>query len=161
MKLYKNLPVKICLKVYIEMLPCSSVLCPSLILTSGMLSYSDPTLGENTVATHTCNDGFSLTTDVSTRTCIYGVGSYVSPWSGSPLMCAGMPWILLTHTVTTIILIISQRAPVQTSLLYWMEWLTTALNQIMATDELVQWPFTSATLDTTLLKVYTEHIRRI
>ena len=71
----------------IEML-CSPVLCPSLTLTNGMISYSDPTLGRDTVATHTCVAGSALTTDLSTRTC--GVTRRVGVWSGSPLVCAGM-----------------------------------------------------------------------
>ncbi len=68
---------------------CSPVVCPSLpSLINGIISYSDPTLGENTVATHTCEAGSALTTDLSTRTC--GVTSNVGDWSGSPLVCAGM-----------------------------------------------------------------------
>ena len=54
----------------------------------GMISYSDPTLGRDTVATHTCEAGYALTTDLSTRTC--GVTSGVGVWSGSDLVCAGM-----------------------------------------------------------------------
>ncbi len=54
----------------------------------GVISYSDPTLGRDTVATHTCEAGSALTTDLSTRTC--GVTSNVGDWSGSPLVCAGM-----------------------------------------------------------------------
>ncbi len=54
----------------------------------GMISYSDPTLGRDTVATHTCEAGSALTTDVINRTC--GVTSRVGDWSGSPLVCAGM-----------------------------------------------------------------------
>ncbi|XP_064387176.1 uncharacterized protein LOC135335578 [Halichondria panicea] len=65
---------------------CSPVLCPSLTLTNGMISYSDPTLGRDTVATHTCVAGSALTTDLSTRTC--GVTRRVGVWSGSPLVCA-------------------------------------------------------------------------
>ena len=54
----------------------------------GVISYSE-TLGENTVATHTCEAGSALTTDLATRTC--GVtSSGVGDWSGSPLVCAGM-----------------------------------------------------------------------
>ena len=34
--------------------PFFSVVCPSLTLTNGMISYSDPTLENSTVATHTC-----------------------------------------------------------------------------------------------------------
>ena len=41
--------------------------CPSL-LTSGVISYSDPTLGDGTVATNTCNIGYTLTGG-STMTC--------------------------------------------------------------------------------------------
>ncbi len=99
---------------------CSPVLCPSLPpLTDGVISYSDPTLGENTVATHTCEAGSALTTDLNTRTCgvtSSGVGD-VGVWSGSRLVCAGMG---SPNTVPTI-LIISQGVPVQTSLLYTME----------------------------------------
>ncbi len=50
-----------------------------------MISYSDLTLGENTVSTHTCEAGSALTTDLSTRTCRMD-----GDWSGSPLVCAGM-----------------------------------------------------------------------
>ncbi len=55
----------------------------------GVISYSDPTLGEDTVATHTCEAGSALTTDLSTRTCGETSGG-VGVWSGSPLVCAGM-----------------------------------------------------------------------
>ena len=75
-------------------------MCPTLPLTNGMISYSDLTLGENTVATHTCEAGSALTTDLSARTC--GVTSNslsgVGDWSGSPLVCAGMG---PPHTYTT------------------------------------------------------------
>ncbi|XP_064386134.1 mucin-2-like isoform X4 [Halichondria panicea] len=72
-----------------EMTLCANlVLCPSLTpLMDGVISYSDPTLGRDTVATHTCEAGSALTTDLSTRTC--GVTSNVGVWSGSPLVCAG------------------------------------------------------------------------
>ncbi len=71
-------------------------MCPSLTLTDGVISYSDLTLGEDTVATHTCEAGSALTTDLSTRTCgvTSGVGDWFvwwfGVWSGSPLVCAGM-----------------------------------------------------------------------
>ncbi|XP_064386142.1 mucin-2-like isoform X2 [Halichondria panicea] len=73
----------------VEMTFCANlVLCPSLPpLMDGVISYSDPTLGRDTVATHTCEAGSALTTDLSTRTC--GVTSNVGVWSGSPLVCAG------------------------------------------------------------------------
>ncbi len=37
-----------------------SVLCPSLSLDNGMVTYNDTTLGPNTVATHTCNPSYTL-----------------------------------------------------------------------------------------------------
>ncbi len=52
-------------------------------LTNGVISYSDPTLGENTVATYTCNTGYTLNGD-STRTC----GSD-GVWSGQAQTCIG------------------------------------------------------------------------
>ncbi len=67
---------------------CSPVVCLTLTLTDGMVSYSDLSLGENTVATHTCQAGSALTTDVSTRTC--GVINNDGAWSGSDLVCGGM-----------------------------------------------------------------------
>ena len=55
----------------------------------GVISYSDSTLGEDTVATHTCEAGSALTTDLTARTC--GVtGGGVGGWSESNLVCAGM-----------------------------------------------------------------------
>ncbi len=81
-----------CTHNFIEMLHvlCSPVVCLSLPpLTNGMISYSDPTLGENTMATHTCEAGSALTTDITTRTCGVTSGG-VGVWSGSPLVCAGM-----------------------------------------------------------------------
>ncbi len=79
---YRNLTV---LKI-----PFYPVLCSSLTpLMDGMISYSDPTLGRDTVATHICEAGYALTTDLTTRTC--GVTSDgVGDWSESPLVCAGM-----------------------------------------------------------------------
>ncbi len=58
----------------------------------GVISYSDPTLGENTVATHTCEAGAALNTDLTTRTCGVTSGDVgdVGDWSGSDLVCAGM-----------------------------------------------------------------------
>ncbi len=104
----------------------------------GVISYSDPTLGENTVATHTCEAGSALTTDITTRTCGVTSGG-VGVWSGSPLVCAGMG---SPNTVPTI-LIISQGVPVQTPLIYKMDGSATALYQLIATDELLLWPPTS------------------
>ncbi len=48
--------------------------------TNGVISYSDSPLGENTVATYTCNPGYTLTGG-TTRTCGSGV------WSGSAPTC--------------------------------------------------------------------------
>ncbi len=51
--------------------------------TNGMISYTDSTLGLNTVATYTCEDG--LTPDRgSTRTC-----ESDGEWSGSSPVCQG------------------------------------------------------------------------
>ncbi len=97
---------------------CSPVLCPSLTLMDGMISYSDPTLGENTVVTHTCEAGSALTTDITTRTCGVTSGG-VGDWSGSPLVCAGMGppnTYSINHSHY-----ISQGVPVQTSLIYKIE----------------------------------------
>ncbi|XP_064386487.1 seizure protein 6 homolog [Halichondria panicea] len=59
------------------------VVCMSLPpTTNGGVSYSDPTLGLNTVATYTCNNGYALTGGCTTGTC----GSD-EVWSGSAPTC--------------------------------------------------------------------------
>ena len=60
-----------------------TVVCPSLSLTNGMISYSDPTLGVGSVATHSCDTGYILN-GWSTRTCGSG-----GTWNGSALACKG------------------------------------------------------------------------
>ena len=74
-----------------------TVVCLSLPLpTNGGVSYSDMTLGENTVATYTCNTSYTLTGG-TTRTCtcerIGGDTTRVcvggGNWSGSPPTCQG------------------------------------------------------------------------
>ncbi len=56
----------------------------------GMVSYSDLSLGENTVATHTCEAGSALTTDATNRTCDHEVVNNEGVWSGSDLVCGGI-----------------------------------------------------------------------
>ena len=65
----------------------TAVVCQSLHLTNGMISYSDPTLGVDTVATQTCDAVYRLDTlsDQNTRTCGIGRG-----WSGFAVVCLGM-----------------------------------------------------------------------
>ena len=65
-----------------------TVLCPSLSLTNGMISYSDPTLGVGSVATHCCDTGYTLNGG-STRSC-----QRDGSWSGSDPSCEGL--ILIT-----------------------------------------------------------------
>ena len=60
-----------------------TVVCPSLSLVNGIVSYSDPTLGEDSVATHSCDPGYTLNGG-STRTCQSG-----GTWKGSALACKG------------------------------------------------------------------------
>ncbi|XP_064386185.1 CUB and sushi domain-containing protein 1-like isoform X2 [Halichondria panicea] len=58
-----------------------SPVCLSLpTLTNGVISYSDESRSDDTVATHTCNTGYTLSGG-TTRTCGSGV------WSGSPPTC--------------------------------------------------------------------------
>ena len=61
-----------------------TVLCRSLSLTNGMISYSDPTLGVGSVATHSCDTGYTLIGG-STRTC-----QSDGTWSGSEITCEGV-----------------------------------------------------------------------
>ena len=62
-----------------------TVLCLSLpTLTNGMIFYSDPTLGEGSVAFHSCDTGYTLNGG-STRTC-----QSDGTWSGSALACEGL-----------------------------------------------------------------------
>ncbi len=51
--------------------------------TNGVISYSDSTLGLNTVATYTCATGYTLTRG-TTRVCVTG-----GNWTGSPPTCQG------------------------------------------------------------------------
>ena len=60
-----------------------TVVCPSLSLTNGMISYSDPTLGVGSVVTYSCDTGYTLN-GVMTRTCQSG-----GTWSGSAPTCEG------------------------------------------------------------------------
>ena len=60
-----------------------TVVCPSLSLTNGMISYSDPILGVGSVATHSCDTGYTLSGS-RTRTCQGHSLHYVQgTWSGS------------------------------------------------------------------------------
>ena len=68
-------------------LPITAVVCLSLRLPNGIISYSDPTLGVHTVATHTCDAGYRLntTSDHNTRTCRSDTS-----WNGTAVNCLGM-----------------------------------------------------------------------
>ena len=59
-----------------------TVVCPSLSLTNGMFSYSDPTLGVGSVVTYSCDIGYTLNGG-STRTC-----QSDGTWSGSAPTCS-------------------------------------------------------------------------
>ena len=62
----------------------SIVVCPSLPpLINGRISYSDPTLGMDSVATHSCHTGLFLDGN-SARTCQTN-----GNWSGSAPVCEG------------------------------------------------------------------------
>ncbi len=72
------------LRMIFDNLVIISVVCYSLSpLFNGMITYSDSTLGEGTVATYLCNEPFPLIGD-STRTC-----SSSNSWSGSAPYCQG------------------------------------------------------------------------
>ena len=64
--------------------PMAAVVCRSLHLTNGTISYTDPTLGLNTTATHTCDAGYRLNT-VNIRTCNTNASC-----SGPDMNCLGM-----------------------------------------------------------------------
>ena len=71
----------------------TTVVCPSLpLLTNGMISYSDPTLGVGSVATHSCDTGYTLNRG-STRTCQSN-----GTWSGLALACEGLPLLSALDT---------------------------------------------------------------
>ena len=66
-----------------------TVVCPSLSLTNGMISYSDPPQGEGSVATHSCDTGYTLNGgSTMTRTC-QSDGTR-GTWSGSAPTCEGV-----------------------------------------------------------------------
>ena len=61
-----------------------AVVCPPLSpLTIGTISYSDNTLGVDSVATYSCDAGYAPKGDI-TRTCLSG-----GTWSGSAPTCEG------------------------------------------------------------------------
>ena len=62
-------------------------MCPSLNLTNGMISYTDPTLGVGSVATHSCNDGYVIN-GTPNRTC-----EALGRWNGSA-NCTGEQYYL-------------------------------------------------------------------
>ena len=67
-----------------SMLFSYTVVCKSFHnLTNGMISYSDPTLGEGCVATHSCDTGYFLNGDMN-RFCQSN-----GTWSGSAPACEG------------------------------------------------------------------------
>ena len=60
-----------------------TVACQSLSLTNGMISYSDLTRGVDSIATHSCDAGYTLNGG-SNRTC-----QSDGTWSGSSPACEG------------------------------------------------------------------------
>ena len=64
------------------MITLDTVVCPPLSLTDGTISYSDPTLGVNSVATHSCDQGYVIA-GTSTRTC-----QTDGRWTGGSSNCA-------------------------------------------------------------------------
>ena len=68
-----------------------TVVCPSLSLTNGMVSYSDPTLGVGSEATYSCDTGYTLN-GVMTRTCESG-----ETWSGSDPTCKCVLIVLIEN----------------------------------------------------------------
>ncbi len=86
----------------------------------GMISYSGRSLGENTVATYTCQAWYALTTDATNRTCDHEVVNNEGVWSGSDLVCGRYNYGILLN-IQSMTLIISQGRPVKTSLIYKME----------------------------------------
>ena len=61
-------------------------------LTNGMISYSDPTLGVGSVATHSCNTDYTLSGE-STRTC-----QSDGTWDGSVPNCLCKS-VLVSHRI--------------------------------------------------------------
>ncbi|XP_064386138.1 mucin-2-like isoform X3 [Halichondria panicea] len=77
-------------------------LCANLVVclslpppTNGGVSYTDPTLGDGTVATYTCDTGYTLDGDTTTRTCGSGV------WSGSAPTCDAATTMVTTEEEVT------------------------------------------------------------
>ncbi len=76
-----------------------------------MVTYNDNTLGLNTVATHTCNPGYTLTTGTNTRTCGTNTGGDEDGWSGADLICGGMikfDYYSLKTTTTLLVTLLSK-----------------------------------------------------
>ena len=82
-KCLSHLPIANSMHVpYLTIHSCTAVVCPFLALPNGNISYTDPTLGVESVASHSCRPGFALPGSASTRECRDN-GS----WSGSNLFC--------------------------------------------------------------------------
>ncbi len=114
------------------------VVCLSLpALNNGIVSYSDPTLGLNTVATYTCESesGYTLNGN-TTRTC-----ETDGMWSGSATTCEGE--LTDAHVLNYIF------APPQWLVLYYL-WRMETLYMRMKADVLVLALLTAVTWDTVL-----------
>ena len=77
---------------------CSESAVRSDIAGNGMIVYSSggttPPFDYGTTATYQCNDGYSLASGDSVRTCSTGDGmSSVGQWSGTAPVCSGIVFI--------------------------------------------------------------------
>ncbi len=78
-----------------------TAICPDLILSNGMISFDPATsiILEGTVATHSCDTGYQLSSSTTTRTCQSNrtwSGDDITCQRNSLVTCARSIWCLLT-----------------------------------------------------------------
>ncbi len=69
---------------------CVAAICDNLTLANGVISYSPSTTPrlEGGVAIHSCDEGYGLSTSVTTRTC-----QPDRTWSGEDIICQRKHWV--------------------------------------------------------------------
>ena len=68
----------------------TAILCPSLTVTDGEVTYSEHNLTVHTIATYACHPGYSLTGSPNQQCMENDQGGLVGVWSGTTPTCEGI-----------------------------------------------------------------------